>query len=576
MIVVRSRVGAVLAVSAVLAAVACGGDGANSAALADPFCAEVLPRVEAYQAQARADHPTPDDDRYGGTVVMATIGEITDGMNGFVTYDYAATQHQQFVNLMTLLDYDEDLNPRPYLAESWEISEDDTEITFHLRQDVFWHDGERTDAHDVAFTYIRITDPRTAFPNAGFWDHYVPGEEGVEVVDDFTVKIRLRRHAEFLDVWRTVPIMPEHLLGDVPPEELKDHPFGTLCPVGNGPFVFREHRPQERWVFDANPAFPEALGGRPFVDRYVYRVIPEQTTLLTELLTETIDIFVAPRPDQARQILDNPNLDILQFTSRKFIFVGWNSRRPQLADPRVRRALTLGTNRAEIVQAILQGYGSVANSGVPPFHWAYDASAGEAMAFDREAARALLDEAGWTDQDGDGIRENADGLRLSISIKYNTGNQQRQDVAEIMQFQLREIGVEVRPQVVEWGTLLEQINTPDVRDFDGVVMAWVAEFRLDDMDLFHSDRIDGLYAWSGTENPEIDRLLEELSMVVDRADALPLWREYQRVLNEEQPYTFFYYPDLLEGVNRRVHGIRLDARGEWVSVRSWWIDPASR
>ena len=65
-------------------------------------------------------------------------------------------------------------------------------------------------------------------------------------------------------------------------------------------------------------------------------------------------------------------------------------------------------------------------------------------------------------------------------------------------------------------------------------------------------------------------------MVVDRAEGLPLWREYQRVLNEEQPYTYFYYPDLMEGVNRRVHGIQLDARGEWVSVRSWWIDPASR
>jgi len=532
--------------------------------------------VEAYLEQARADNPTPDDERYGGTVVVATIGEISHGMNGFITADYASQQHQQFVNLMTLLDYDEALNPRPYLAESWEMSEDNSEITFHLRDDIVWHDGERTDAHDVAFTYIRITDPRAAFPNAAFWDQYVRGEEGVEVVDDFTVKIRLQPHSEFLDVWRAVPIMPEHLLGDVAPEDLAAHPYASQCPVGNGPFIFQEHQLQERWVFTANPAFTEGLGGRPFVDRYVYRVIPEQTTLLTELLTENVDIYIAPRPDQAQQILDDSNLDLIRFTSRNYIFVGWNGRRPQLADARVRRALTLGTNREEIVQALLQGYGSVANASVPASHWAYDPTLGESMSFDRDAARALLEEAGWTDQNGDGIRENAEGLRLSISIKYNQGNQQRQDIAEIMQSQLRSIGVEMRPQVVEFGTLIEQISSPDQRDFDGVVMAWVTEFRLDDTDLFHSERIDQPYAWSGTQNPEIDRLLEELSNTVDREDALPLWREYQRVLAEEQPYTFFYYPDRLAGVNSRMQDVHMDARGEWVSTKNWWIDPASR
>src|SRR5690606_5639777 len=111
------------------------------------------------------------------------------------------------------------------------------------------------------------------------------GPDGIEVIDDFTVRFHLEPHADFLDPFRPVAILPEHLLGDVPHQQLRQHPYGTQCPVGNGPFVFAEHRPQERWVFEANPAFPEPLGGRPFVDRYVYRVIPEQTTLLTELLT---------------------------------------------------------------------------------------------------------------------------------------------------------------------------------------------------------------------------------------------------------------------------------------------------
>ncbi|NIV89677.1 MAG: peptide ABC transporter substrate-binding protein, partial [Actinobacteria bacterium] len=102
-------------------------------------------------------------------MVVGGLGELADGMNAAVSSDFYATQHQQFVNLMTLLDYDEDLEPRPYLAESWEVADDNTSVTFHLRDDVFWHDGEQTTAEDVAFTYETVTDPLTAFPNAAFW-----------------------------------------------------------------------------------------------------------------------------------------------------------------------------------------------------------------------------------------------------------------------------------------------------------------------------------------------------------------------------------------------------------------------
>jgi peptide/nickel transport system substrate-binding protein len=235
----------------------------------------------------------------------------------------------------------------------------------------------------------------------------------------------------------------------------------------------------------------------------------------------------------------------------------------------------MGTDRESIVEAILQGYGVVADGSVPPFHWAYDPDA-PGLEYDPEGAMALLEEAGWVDRDGDGVRENAQGEPLSFSIKYNTGNQQRQNIAEIMQAQLAEVGIEVRPQVVEWATLLNQINTPELRDFDGVVMGWVVEFKLDDMDLFHSERIDQPCAWSGTRNPEIDRLLVQLGTAIDREDAKALWSQYQAELIEEQPYTFFYFPERLDGVNSRLGGVQMDARGEWVNVREWYLDPAGR
>jgi len=178
-------------------------------------------------------------------------------MNAAVTSDNTSRQHQEFVNLMTLIDFDESYQPRPYLAESWDLAPDSTSITFRIRQDVLWHDGERTDAHDVAFTWETINDPITGYPNVASLQYFLKGAEGFEVLDDFTIRIHMQPHPQFMDTFRTVAILPEHLLADVPRDQLGQHPFGTQCPVGNGPFVFDSHRPQDRWIFTRAATWPD-------------------------------------------------------------------------------------------------------------------------------------------------------------------------------------------------------------------------------------------------------------------------------------------------------------------------------
>jgi peptide/nickel transport system substrate-binding protein len=504
---------------------------------------------------------------------MGGIAELVNGMNAFTTTGYGSSQYQQFVNLMTLVRVDGGLEARPYLAESWSVSPDGTELTFRIRQDVYWHDGERTDARDVAFTFLRATDPETAFPNPAYWDHYVAGPEGVEVVDDFTVTFRLEPHAEILDPWRAVGIMPEHLLADVPPSELASHPFGSVCPVGNGPFVFASHRPQESWTFEANPAFPGQLGGRPFLDRLVYRVIPDQTTLLTELLTGSIDMYLSLRPDQAATVVEDPDTRLETFDPREFTFIGWNTRRPQLADPRVRRAIAMSTDRDAVVQALLRGFGTVAETGVPPFHWAYDADL-EGPAYDPEAAAALLDETEWRDRDGDGVRENASGAPLELTVIFNAGNQDRQTIAELMQAELRSLGISVTPEGLEPGELARRATDPSVRDFDGLILAWVHDFRVDEKDLFHSTRADQPLGFSGLRDPELDRLLDTLQLVVDRDQSRPLWHDYQRRIVDLQPWLYLFYAQKLTGVSRRLQGVEVDFRGEVVTVGDWRIQEA--
>ena len=128
--------------------------------------------------------------------------------------------------------------------------------------------------------------------------------------------------------------------------------------MGNGPFIFVEHRENASWAFQANPAFPDGLGGRPYLDRYVYRIVPEQTTLQVELLTGNLDVYIQPTAEQVEAIEDSDALELQRFPGRAYVFVAWNSRRPQLADKRVRMAITKATNREEVVAGSLRiGFG---------------------------------------------------------------------------------------------------------------------------------------------------------------------------------------------------------------------------
>lgn len=543
-----------------------GGGAPDDYASMPPFCGRALEAVERHQEALRGPDATPPGRHE--SVVVGAVSDLIDGMNALVSVDYAAAQHQTFVNLMTLVQLDENFQPVPYLAERWELSEDRTTLTFFLRRDVNWHDGTPTTAFDVAFTYRRAVDPGTGFPNGSLWARYDHSDSGVTVIDDHTVQFKLEPHLSYLDGWRSMAILPAHLLEDVASSDLKAHPYGTRCPVGNGPFVFESHADGDNWSFRANPEFPEALGGTPAADRYIYRVIPDQNTLMTEFEAGGIDIYMGPLTEHAQRMDDRRNLSLITFPFRQYTMVVWNQRQPHLSDRRVRQAITMATDRKQMLDVLKGGFGQVANGTVPPFHPAYDARLAALMPFDPPRARSLLRSAGWEDRDGDGVVENAVGEPLDLRITYNSGNVERQRIAEIMQAQLKDVGIRISVEAVEWGAMLERLTSPD-RDFDGATLAWVTDFTIDDSDLFGSHASQQPFALAGVDNPEIDRLLTSLKNARDQNELRTSLQEYQAALIEEQPYTFLYFPDRMAGVTGELAGVAMDARGEWVSVIDW-------
>jgi peptide/nickel transport system substrate-binding protein len=511
----------------------------------------------------------PDSLRYGGTAVVASDFEV-NSMNHFVSVDEISRQLQIFVLFMTLIQYDETLEPVPYLAERWETraTGEGLALVFHLRDDVRWHDGEPTTAYDVKFTFDRIKDPTTAYPRASLLALY----DSAVVQDSLTIALYLQRHPGYMDPWRTITPMPRHILGDVPALELPHHPFGAESPVGNGPFRFVEHRSGDRWVFEANADFPESLGGRPFLDRLVYRVLGEPATRQAEFIAGGVDVSIIVPPGQVAEIEAHPEIRIISYPNRNYGFINWNGRRPLFQDARVRRAMTLAIDRQRIVDVVRQEFGQVAKGPVPPFHWAYHADL-EPLPYDPDSARALLDEAGWVDQDGDGIRER-DVIKASFELKTNPIST-REDIVTLVQSDLAQIGVEVSIRLQEAQSLGQDITSQE-RRFDAFMLGWSAEFNLDDRILFACSQLDNPFQWASYCNPRIDEILEQVALMEDRSKALPLWHEYQETLQWEQPYTFLYYDVRANAVRDWVHDVQMDIRGDFVNAKDWWIEPGSR
>jgi peptide/nickel transport system substrate-binding protein len=451
--------------------------------------------------------------RRGATVLFASGADL-QSINPLLTLHPLARQVQRYVLLTTLARYDSTLAPRPYLARSWEWSRDRRRLSFELEMAVRWHDGAPTTARDVVWTLNAARDPATGYPRA----NDLALLESVLAPTESTVVLRFRATpAAFPDVLTDLAILPAHLLDTVPHDRLRQAAWNN-APVGNGPFRFVAHEPNRRWVFAADSSFPAALGGPPRLDRFIVVVVNEPTTKLAALTSGELDV-AGIQPAHAQFVRRDPNLRVLSYPILWTDGIVFNTRRPPFDRLSVRRALSGAIDRQELVDGYIYGFGTPAAGPVPPAAPHYIPVA------QVSASRITRPIA-------------------PVPFELLTVGSGEAALEQMVQARLKPAGFDVRIRQLELSAFLARVYG-NAHDFQAAMLGIPGDLGL------------------GYLQP-----LAELTGM--RAPADP--EGAQRMFADSLPVAFLYHSRGLQGMNRRLHGVTMDLRGELPTVHDWWVD----
>ena len=500
---------------------------------------------------------------YGDIIVEGSIG---DACNLIPILSTDATSHSISGLIFNgLVKYDKDLAIVGDLAESWDISDDGLVFTFHLRKGVRWHDGHPFTADDVLYTYRVTVDPNTPTAYAGDFLKVTKAE----VIDQHTFRATYNEpFAPALSSWGSA-ILPKHLLegADITESPLSRHPVGT------GPYIFKEWVTGQKIVLVSNPDYFE---GKPYIDGYIMRIIPDMATMFLELRAQGIDRMNLTPLQYTRQTETNlfrNNFNKYQYLSFGYTYLGYNLENSLFRDRRVRQALSYAINKDEIIDGVLLGLGKIATGPFKPGTWAYNPNVRQ-YPHSTAGARELLAEAGWNDTDGDGILDK-DGRPFSFEIITNQGNEVRAKCAEIIQRRLADIGIQVKIRVIEWAAFINEFINK--KRFDATILGWTITLDPDLYDVWHSSKTKpGELNFISYKNEDVDLLLEQGRSTFDTNERKRCYDRIQEILAEDQPYTFLYVPDALPIISARFRGIEPAPLGIGYNFIKWYVPAAEQ
>ena len=527
----------------------------------------------------------------GGNLIIGITGE-PDGLNPLTAHTKNA---KDIISLVyrRLADLNKDLvSFTPQLAKSWKYSNDSLSIQFDLRTDAFWHDNEKFNSEDVLFTYNLQVNENLA------WDGYSFKESIARVVatNDSTVVFHFREKLPtmLMDAVEGY-ILPEHLLGKIAVEELEGAEF-SRNPIGTGPFRFSEWKSQQSVTLEKNMDY--YVEGKPRLDGIIFQVVPDVINLWRQVQSGDIDLMETVPPADFNRLTEswksgNSSIKPYSFLGRSYTYIGWNlidkenyarvmaaagDGEPNLDDllkpnklfgsQKVRAALTMALDRDAISEVVNRGLAVPMHGPIPPVLWAYNSSANSIWEYDVEGAKIFLEDEGWKDTDGDGVIDK-NGVKFSFEMITNSGNEVRRQAITIVQQQLKAIGVEMTPRILEPALLFGRMLPS--RELDAALLGWNVGLKMELTPLFHSSSIFIPFNFVSYLSPEFDKLEYAALRATQGKNAQKHWDEIAKLLSWELPYTWLFYNMETTALHSRFKGVIIDKRGAFINMEEWWI-----
>jgi ABC-type transport system substrate-binding protein len=448
-----------------------------------------------------------------------------------------------------------------YAKEYLPATEHNPVIIFHLRPGVRFHDGHIFDAGDVRFTYEAIMDPKNLSPRTADYEPI----KGVEVIDPLTVRIVYKRlYSPALGTWG-MGILPEHILNqealkkeaerlgkDPDKFSMRQSEFDRH-PMGCGPFVFKEWKSDQFIDLDR---FEDYWERSPHYKRYVMRIIPDLLTQEMEFYAGTLDSYQV-QPHQVERLKKDPRFQSFSGTSFGYTYIGYNMRRAPFNDVRVRRALGMAIDVNKIIDYVLYNQGERITGPFPKQTDYYDHKV-QPLPYDPKGALDLLKEAGWL-RNGEGWLEK-DGKRLEFTLITNSGNDLRKAILAIAQDGWKQIGVNVRTDILEWSVFIQE--RVHKLDFDALILGWVMGIDPDLYQIWYSSQTHPYQLnFVGFENREADDLIIKIRQEYDFEKQVEFCHRLHKIIAREQPYTFLYVGKWTAVLDKRIVIKDLDEDG---------------
>jgi len=511
--------------------------------------------------RAAVQDTTPQE---GGTLIRRLDSDIRT-LNPIL----AESKYDRYVSfyLFTPMLYlDVDLRPVPGLADKWEISADGKEYTFHLNPAATFSDRTPVRASDVLFTLRKIADPQTeaAQISGGFEQLDL---KRTRVVDDHTIVVAFREAlAPQLIRFNDLLVVPEHVYGK---GDLRNDYNSTA--VGSGPYRLVSRENGKQIVVERRDDFWRK---KPYIDRVVFKVIVDDTTAWNALKRGDIDETMMGSDVWLREHT-NPillkKIDFRRFYTLNYNFIAWNGRSPIFSDKRVRRAMAMCMDLQSIIANLFHGTARAVSGPFTPDQWAYNPEV-PVVPFDPPGARQLLESAGWHDTNGDGVLDR-DGKPLRFDLMIYSGTTSGIPFAQLLQSELKKIGVQLDIAVVDWASLSHRVLSGQ---YQASFMGWDLDADPDPFSLFHSSQFpphgQNLVYYA---SPEADRLVEEGRRELDFNKRVDIYHRLHAVLGEDQPYAWTTQVSVKWGVSKRLHNVQ-ESRGfglfTWYPGEfGWWI-----